>query len=442
MSFSEKSASVFKRDIFIKFWTILTSVIIARVLGSATMGIWYILLMVPNYADPLGRLKLDVASVYFICRRKYRVGEVYFNLIAVSLLSSAIIIALFFWQREFIFLKLLKGVLIRNDLVYFMFFCIPLNFITINYSYLFLAKEDVKSYNKLAVIGPFISSILSIFCLVVLKWGVFSLVICQVISGLIGVLYGAFKLGKTEKMIPELNLVMLKDFLKFGSKLYLGGVVNYFQVYVAGIIVAVYLLPASVTFFKMGQEKALMLSMIPSAMGTILYPYVARNDMRADDISAKACRMSVLLLSIFSVIGAVLIKPAVFILYGREFLPQVGPFLIILPGVIFLSCGNVLMQHFTGKGNPELVLKISFFIMLIQVGLCIFLIPHFGILGASIATSLTYVMTGLIIMAVFIRNTKLVISDVIFPKKADIRSLLGFLKSQVLKYKPKNGMVV
>lgn len=103
MSFTEKSASIFKRDIFIRLWTIFTSIIIARNLGSATMGLWYILLMIPSYAEPLGRLKLDVASVYFIGKRKYRVGEIYFNLIAISLFSSAIVISLFFWQREFIF---------------------------------------------------------------------------------------------------------------------------------------------------------------------------------------------------------------------------------------------------------------------------------------------------------------------------------------------------
>lgn len=84
------------------------------------------------------------------------------------------------------------------------------------------------------------------------------MVLCQVISGCIGTIYGALQLRKTEKMIPGLNLKMLKDFFNFGSKLYLVGVVNHFQVYVAGIIVALFLLPESVTFFKMGQEKALL----------------------------------------------------------------------------------------------------------------------------------------------------------------------------------------
>jgi hypothetical protein len=35
MGFAEKSASVFKRDIFLKIWTILTGIVIARILGSA-----------------------------------------------------------------------------------------------------------------------------------------------------------------------------------------------------------------------------------------------------------------------------------------------------------------------------------------------------------------------------------------------------------------------
>jgi len=434
MSFSDKTASIFKRDIFLKIWTIFTGIIIARILGSVNMGLWYILLMIPNYAEPFGRLKMDVASVYFVRSGKYRLGEVYFNLVMVSLLSSILILGLLFWQRNFILLNIFKGMMDAKSLVYIMFLYIPLNFITINYSYLFLSREDIKAFNALAIIGPLVASILSLFLLFVLKWGLFSLVISQIVSGFLSIFYGAWKLSQTDRMVCCLNKGMLKDFFNFGWKLYLGGIFSHLQVYVAGLLVAMYLLPSDVTFFKMGQDKALLLTSVSGAIGTILYPLVARNHVDAEHVSAKACRMTILLLSILAGIGVIIINPMVYFLYGKEFLPQVAPFLIMLPGVVLLSGGNVLLQHFMGKGNPGLILKISLVPLVLQILLCVLLMPIFGLLGAASATSFTYLLTGIITVAIFSKHTKLRIDTIIIPTRQDIILLNNFIKTQMLKY--------
>lgn len=431
MSFAEKSSAVFGRDLFLRIWTIGTGIIIARILGPVSIGIWYILLMISNYAEPFGRLKMDVASVYFLSKGRYKLGEVYFNLIAISLFSSAIIILLFFWQRNFIFVNLLKNSLSENFLVYLMFLYIPLLFISINYRYLFLAREDVKGYNVSSIIPQVTSSVLGILFLVTLKWGILSLVIATLIGGISGISYSALRIMRTDRIIYHLNIGMLKEFFKFGWKLYITGVISHFQVYVSGVLVAMYLLPTAVTFYRMGQQKALMLSMIAAALGTFLYPLVAKeNDLRANEVTAKACRISFFILSLLAIISAIIIKPAVYVLYGRDFLPQIFPFWILLPGVIFYGAASILSPYFLGKGRPEIALKLSFIPLIFQIGLCALLIPRFDILGAAVATSLSYSMTGMFYIFVFTRISKINIIDVIIPEKKDIILLLNFIKAK------------
>lgn len=432
MSFAENSSAVFGRDLFLKIWAIVTSIIIARILGPVSIGIWYILLMIPNYAEPLGRLKLDIASVYFLGKGRYKLGEVYFNLTVTSLFSSVIVILLFFWQRNFIFVNLLKNSLSEKFLVYLMFLYIPLLFININYSYLFLAKEDVKGYNVSSTILPVISSILGIFLLAILKWdGILSLVIATLIGGISGIIYSIFRIMRTDRIICHLNAGMLKEFFKFAWKLYIAGFIGHFQVYISGLLVAMYLLPTAVTFYQMGQQKALMLSMAIGALGTFLYPLVAKeSDLRANEVTAKACRISFLILGLLAIISAVIIKPAVYMLYGKDFLPQIFPFWILLPGVIFYGAAGILAQYFLGKGRPEITLKISFVPLVFQIGLCVLLIPRFNILGAAIATSLSYLMTGVFYIFIFSRISKIDIIDVIIPKKEDVILLLNFIKTK------------
>ena len=424
MGFSDKCVSVFKRDIFTKLWSILAGVIIARILGPASMGIWYILLMIPSYAEPFGRFKCDIASVYYLGKGKYSFAETYFNLIAVTLISSAAVMLFFLWQRQFIFETLLKSSLSDRYLVYAMILYIPVSFINICYSYLFLAKEDVVGYNLLVILPLVISTLLSVI-LLILKLGLTGLVLATLCGGIIGVCFAAHRIAKTERMFFHVNIPMLKDFFKFGSKLYLSGLVDHFQLYVSAMLVAVFLIPSAVTFYRMGQQNALLLCMITSAVGTFLYPLVTReNENNGNMITIRTCRLCMLILVILAVFGAVLVKPAVLILYGKTFLPQVEPFLIILPGVVLYGASTLLSSYFLGKGKPGIVLKLSFIPLLTQLVLCTILIPRFGIIGAAISTSISYALAGIFNIIIFSALVGVTIQDAVVPRKADLVLLI------------------
>ena len=92
MSFSEKSFSLLQREIFLFILNLATGIIIARVLGPTMMGLWIILSLIPSYAEAFGRLKFDVAAVYFLGKGKSNIGEMVFILNFITFLISTIII--------------------------------------------------------------------------------------------------------------------------------------------------------------------------------------------------------------------------------------------------------------------------------------------------------------------------------------------------------------
>ena len=65
MFLASKSTSILKRDVFLYAMKIFTSVIIARKLGPEMLGVFVILSLIPSYAESFGRLKFDIAAVYF-----------------------------------------------------------------------------------------------------------------------------------------------------------------------------------------------------------------------------------------------------------------------------------------------------------------------------------------------------------------------------------------
>lgn len=434
MDFKDKTFAVLNRDLFLRIWSLGSGVIIARILGPVDIGKWYLLLMIVTYAEFFGRLKLDIASVYYLKKRRYKFGEIYFNLITISLFSSIIIIILLYFGRNLIFLNLFKNTLKNKYLVYIIFLYIPLKFVTIDYKYLFLGKEDVKGYNLISIIVPVFSAILGIFFLTILNWSLFSLVIAHIIGGIFGIIYCILRIKRTDKIICNLNINMLKVFYKFSWKLYILGIIGGLQVYISRIIVAIYLLPKDITFYSMGHQKALTLSLLSGALGTFLYPLVSREtDQYSSEITAKICRINILLLFSLSIIGVISIKPFVYILYGKDFLPQVFPFYILLPGVIFQGIGSILSQYFLGKGKPEILLKLSIFPIVFQISLCFLLVNRFGILGVSFATSFSYFIAGMLYIFIFNKLSKISITDIIIPKKSDIILLIVFVKKHILK---------
>ncbi len=103
MSLSKKSFSLFKRDAFLFFANTLTSVVIARKLGPEVMGVWILLSLIPIYAETFGRLKFDIASVYFLGKAIYAEKDVERTLNSVAIIVSLIItsiIILFFFRKN------------------------------------------------------------------------------------------------------------------------------------------------------------------------------------------------------------------------------------------------------------------------------------------------------------------------------------------------------
>jgi O-antigen/teichoic acid export membrane protein len=99
-----------------------------------------------------------------------------------------------------------------------------------------------------------------------------------------------------------------------------------------------------------------------------------------------------LLLAVFmGVIGYLLIP----YFFGESFSESIIPFCLLLPGIVFLSLQILLSAYFSGKGLIKTNLITSTFLLILITVLDLLLIPTLGIIGASMASSLAYVISGL-----------------------------------------------
>lgn len=400
------------------------------------MGLWAILQLIPGYAEAFGRLKFDIAAVYFLGKGKTTLGKMVFILNLLMLITSVLIVLVFTWKFEWIYSVLLKNSPVdMRLLVYYTLTIIPLQFLYMNYVYLNIYREDIRTYNRMVVIRALLSSVLGIFLLVVFDLGIFAVLTGTIMGMAASLFYGALKTAQVEKMEPNWNPHLIKEMIIYSFYSYVGGIIGHLQGYITNLLAVLFLSPAQIAFYSMAKGRGeMILNKIPNALSTLLFPRISKStdNEESSQLTARGFRVTFLMLSFIGIILAVLIKPLVYILYGKAFLPLTTPFWIILPGIVFFQSTTVIGQYFGGVGRPDLSPKIGFFPMIVQAILAYYLMQNLNVIGASIAFLVSSLLFGIIQIGVFIRISTCTMTD-LWITKDDYNTVKKFILSQVVR---------
>jgi O-antigen/teichoic acid export membrane protein len=436
MSIADKSSSILKRDVFLYATKIFTSVIIARKLGPEMLGVYMILLLIPSSAESFGRLKFDIAAVYFLGKQKYRMSEMVVTLNLLALVTSGLIVGIILWQFDWIYSLLFsKTKYDASALMQFVLLQIPLHFLWMNYSYLIIHKEDVDTYNKMTIIQALVPSVLAVILLLTTDIGLWAVAGSTLLGTLLSLKYGIFRLGSIGPAGKLVNLPLIRDLFQYGSKLYAGGLVGHFQANVTNLLTALYLLPAQVAFFSMARGFGQMMDRVPAALSTILFPRLTKTASSYDaaNLSARAFRLILVLLVMVGLIAIVLIYPAVRLMYGRAFLPLIVPFLILIPGIILSGATSPFMQYFLSINRPDLGVTLPILPLAVQIILAFLLIPIWGTEGAALAFSVGLVSFSIVTIWMFVRLSDSSLRNDLMVRSEDLRYLLQFANVEIGK---------
>lgn len=104
--------------------------------------------------------------------------------------------------------------------------------------------------------------------------------------------------------------------------------------------------------------------------------------------------------------------------------------LILAPGILSMVVTMIVAHFFSGVGKPRINFFISLLSLIILILSSFLLVPKFGLKGAAIAATITYLMGACTSLAWFLYLTKISFSDLIL-KKSDINQHLGQLKAKI-----------
>ena len=231
---------------------------------------------------------------------------------------------------------------------------------------------------------------------------------------------------------PQIGPSGLDDAFRYSIRAHIANVAQFVN-YSADLFFVSYFVGLSgVAFYALAVNIAQLVWLISWAAATVVFPHVAAHETGADEAAARSAQAA--RITAGGSIGAALVlgiaaNLVIRIIFGAQFEPAVSAVYWLLPGIVALAVGRVVASYFAGIGRPDINATLSILGLIVTLPLDLLFIPTFGINGAAIASSVSYIATAAGTLALFCRRTGIPIGSVVLPTLADATAMAVMIQS-------------
>lgn len=194
------------------------------------------------------------------------------------------------------------------------------------------------------------------------------------------------------------------------------------------LFVGVMLPAAALGHYAMAVAAVELLVIIPEAVTTPLMKRLLQQDAEMEAMTPFALRITatVMLAGCFGM--AVLGEWLIVILFGVAYKPAYPALLLLLPGLLATCHASILRLDLLGKGRPGTLSFIIGVATLINLILNFVLIPRYGIEGAAVANSISYILVAAMMLALYCRLTGVSVFSTLIVLPSDIKRIKDLLQ--------------
>jgi O-antigen/teichoic acid export membrane protein len=405
-----------------------SSVIVARWLGPEGTGALAVLNVTVALALQLGSAGIPSAATYFVVKQSSILVTVWTNGLMFSL-AAGVLIAAGVVAIADVRPTIFNGVSPR--LLTIVAISIPFQLVTPLGLNLLLAIDRVRLMNLLDALTSLLIFGNAIGVLVLWRRDLTMLVWFNTVSVVVLAVLLIWSVGRVTRhrrsgaSAPDLSLLgkMLVYGLKFYVCIFAG-----FLIFRADLLIVNRFRGAEAAgVYAIASQFSFLLIMLPGVIASLLFPRVAA---RQDETVAYAVKVTrhtsfVMLILCLAAAGAAFALPLV---YGVRFADATIQFLILLPGVFFISLESVLVQYFTGTGLPRQIPLFWIVTVAVNLALNLALVPAWGARAAAINSTISYALIFVLVAGYFWRRTGYNPLLVLAPRAPEFRMLLARLQ--------------
>jgi O-antigen/teichoic acid export membrane protein len=374
-------------------------VIAARTLGPDGMGVLAIAMLYPVLFFTVGHLTFNIGTIHHIGKGKYPSGSFVANSVFIALTMGIILYIIFA-----VTLPLFQDSLYKNvdaKYLYIAFIIVPFYLLMYLLSGVLQGMGRIKEYNIINLVRIGAALLALIGLVVLLRFDVMGAVVAFALSYVVAAIIAVVYTRREVKEKWSLDFALMCSILGAGGKIHVGSIATFIYGYVGLMIANYYLSPAMVGYLNVAMTIALFLILIPQAVQVVLYPKTSSSTERdAIAISIKSCRHTIFWTLLLAIVFGLCSRHIILLFAGAEFMPSLIPLLVLLPGVVLFAIAQVIAPLWVRKGWFWRLGGSGVGIAAIGVALQLLLVPHYGVVGSAIASSLTYLTGFLVVVGV------------------------------------------
>ncbi|GAB4373778.1 MAG: flippase [Calditrichia bacterium] len=421
-NFKSDVLSTFGTQVLILVLALATNILIARLLGATNLGIFAFISLLGTVLVRFNTLGIEVSNVYYLGQQTYSREDIKSNTLLFWMGAAAAGIVVLFGLQSTNVIKRFSEIdpkWLKWTYPIFLFFL----FEEFHLTY-FLGQQKIKQYNFLRLIRP---GLVLIFIggMMIFRFNSLQDIFIAYTAGL--ALYNIILFIWVKPVLHKPNFELMKATFRYGLQAYMANISSFLNYRLDMFLVIYFLTPADLGFYSVSVLIAEKLWYLASASSTVLFPRVASSVKRNGELTSKTCRIN---LSVILVAALFLGLSSHFLIrffYTESFLPAADALIALLPGIVTYSIPKVLSAELSGRGKPHYAMISSLLTLLLNVVLNIILIPRYGIVGAALASSLSYSAAAGLFLWFYKRETGISLKDVLFIKRSDFLTLRGLL---------------
>ena len=422
-SFVKNSISVFGTRIVLILISIISSVVVTRILGPSNRGALEVLFLIPYLLVSFGNLGIGNANLHFVGKKKYSIQKIAANSLVLSLMLGAVLLLIAYGS-----FLIYRGSFFKDIAPYYMHFAfslIPFLLFQKFIQYTLLGEEEIGYRNIIVAFPAVINFIAVIILVLVLRLSLLGALSASLASNVFAAALCYILVSKKTEIKLRFDYELFIRSVKFGIVPFLALVIMNLNFRADVFLIKYYLDNTAVGLYSLGVSVVEKITLLPEAIGLVLFSRISNiSEGEANNLTPLVCRWSLL----FSVVaGIILFALADFLIpfvYGREFQLSVKPLMILIPGIISLTIFLILHGDLTGRGKAKLTLYVFFGALVLNIVLNLFFIPAYGINGAALASTLSYSIGAFGLVFAFSRVNSVPLGSLLWLEKDDVNKYL------------------
>jgi len=402
--FVRKVMETYATRIFLMGIALVTTVVVARLLGPQGRGYYAVAAAIGALGVQFGTLGLHTSNAYLVAKQPQSLAFLTGNALVVSFGFGGLIALLL----AVVFAVFPHVLGIRGAILLLALLWIPFGLAYTLLQNLMLGVQDIRGYNLAEISTKVLPLVLIGFFVLLRHVGVAKFFFTTVVALVVTCLWVMRRLQQRFSGRPQVSAAVFRDSIRYAVKAYLAASFCFLVLRADLLMVQHMLGPEQAGYYSIASTMADYASVLATVIGTILFPKLSvLTDLGEKlDLTKKATAGTTLILLPFLVMASLLARPAVRLLFGSAFLPASLSFVLLMPGMLFLGIHMVAVQLLNSIGYPKSVVIIWGLCSLFNVMVNLWAIPHYGIAGASVVSSISYFLAFAFVMWVIYRTSR------------------------------------